>query len=620
MKTLKKTIGKKTLIILTVNAIIGTGIFFLPALGAQYAGPASIISWILMSLIAVFISLYFAELVSMFPKSGGVYEYIKNAYGEFWAFIIGWTTWIVANITIAMLIVGALYYVFPSYGMEFYIISSLMIMFFFNFINYRGIELSTKMLLFFGVVTIGCLLALIIPGLGFVKPQNFEPFFVLPASGMILAIYFICETFFGWESTTFLAEEVKNSEKAMPGAIIISTVIIALLSLGVVFVCLGALGWQEFSVQKVPLHYAATQMFGPGFATVFAVATFVLIIGTAAGWIISTPRLLFAMSRDRVLPKGFQNIHGRHRTPYNAIIFQAVAGSVIIIAGLGNFQLLLSLLVPLVLVIYSFVMLSFMKLRQTMPKRKRYFRAPLGNSGPLLIILINFILVLIWLQEVREAIYILGMGTMLVVVGIPLYLIIKLQTDPKFVEKFFDRLSGIWDILFPVWYTRQDVKKVVDRLNLKQDAVVLDFGCGSGITTKEVAGRLSKKHGIVIAIDLSERQLESAIRKTKKQHNIIYMKESKIKFEKNSFDAVVAVGVLEHLRKPEENLKKISGCLKRGGTYSFLAFGRSFGMPAPEFLSSRKKIKKLFSKAGLKPNIRKETKKFTEYWYIYGKK
>ena len=111
-KELKRSIGKKALLFITINAILGTGIFFLPAIGAQYAGAASLLSWGAMGVFALFISLYFAELVSMFPKSGGVYEFVKNAFGEFHSFIIGWIAWIVANITIAMLVVGSLIYLF----------------------------------------------------------------------------------------------------------------------------------------------------------------------------------------------------------------------------------------------------------------------------------------------------------------------------------------------------------------------------------------------------------------------------------------------------------------------------------------------------------------------------
>src|SRR3989344_311488 len=195
MKQLKESIGKKSLFLLTVNAIIGTGIFFLPALGALYAGPASLLSWVIMSFIAVFISLYFAELVSMFPSSGGVYQYTKEAFGDFPAFLVGWISWIVANITIAMLIVGSIIYLLPN---ETFVLKMFLALFFillFNVVSYRGIDLSTKLMIFFGIMSVISLSVLIFPGLITVNTANFDPFFVFPLPAVFLAIYFIAETF-----------------------------------------------------------------------------------------------------------------------------------------------------------------------------------------------------------------------------------------------------------------------------------------------------------------------------------------------------------------------------------------------------------------------------------------
>ena len=147
---LKQSIGRKALLFIAINAILGTGIFFLPAIGVQYAGAGSLLSWGVMGIFAMFISLYFAELVSMFPKSGGVYEFIKNAFGEFYSFIFGWVAWIVANITIAMLVVGSLIYLFPAESILFKAVASIGFILLFNYVSYRGMNVSSKLLLFFG--------------------------------------------------------------------------------------------------------------------------------------------------------------------------------------------------------------------------------------------------------------------------------------------------------------------------------------------------------------------------------------------------------------------------------------------------------------------------------------
>jgi len=617
---LKKTIGRTTLLLLTLNAILGTGIFFLPAIGAQYAGPASLISWIIMSIIAVLISMYFAELVSMFPKSGGVFEYVKKSHGEFASFIAGWTAWIVANVTIAMLIVGSLYYLFSGYSFLFSMFAAIIFIIVFNYVSYRGIGVSTKLLVFFGVMTIISLLALILPGVAQISPANFDPFFVAPIPFIFLAIYFIAETFFGWETATYLSEEVKNARKVVPKVLIHSTIIIALISIALVFVCIGVAGSQAFGMQEVPLVFISNILFGSGFTKIFAIIVFIPLIGTAASWIVSSPRLLYAMSRDKVLVSSLGKINKKHQTPHNAILFQTIVSICVTIVGLANFRILLSLLIPLVIILYSFVMLSFLKLRATMPKAKRYYKAPLGRAGPVFIILFNIALLIIWLTQVSDALSTLLLGIFFILIGIPLYIIIKLQTDEKFTGKFYDSISTFWDKSFSYWYGKAERKKVIEKLKLKSSNIVLDFGCGSGLTTYEISKRVS--NGTVIAVDLSEKQMKKAMKKTgqTKMPNVIYIKESKLRLRNNCFDAVAAVGVLEHMENPKEAIRKLIKLLKKGGHFSFMSFGRSLGIPGPDFLKNEKAVRDVFKGLNVTLNVKKESKKLTEYWYVWGEK
>ena len=91
-KEMKKTLSFKVILLITINSIMGTGIWFLTSAGAKHAGPASLVSWGILSLISIYIAMCFGELVSMFPKAGGVYEFAKQAYGRVLGFVFGWTT------------------------------------------------------------------------------------------------------------------------------------------------------------------------------------------------------------------------------------------------------------------------------------------------------------------------------------------------------------------------------------------------------------------------------------------------------------------------------------------------------------------------------------------------
>ncbi len=617
---LRREIGKKSLLLLTINAILGTGIFFLPALGALYAGPASIFAWIIMSVAAIAISIYFAELLSLFPKSGGIYEYTKKAFGEFPAFIIGWMSWIVSSITIAMLIVGSIIYLLPFSNSITRMIISIFIILLFNYVSYRGIKYSKNMLIFFGAVTIFSLVLIIAGGVSNIEIENFNNAFSLQLPLLLLSVYFISETFFGWETTTYLAEEVKNP-KTMPKILVASTVIIAIISLLVVFVALASPHWKEFAASKNPLVFLSSELFGNDFAPFYALLIFIPLIGTAASWIVSSPRLLYAMSRDKLLVPRFSKLHKKYNTPYQAIMFQSALTVAITVIGFSDYIILLSLLVPLVIVMYSIVLLSVAKLRIKMPGA-RPFSAPFPKAGPVILVAFNAVLLYAWLSQVPAAIDIFLLDVFFISFGIPLYVLIKLSTDEKFTEKFYNSIAFMWDSLFGLWYGKKEINKVLSKLQLKNGSRAFDFGAGSGITTLAIAKKVGKD-GIVVAIDLSEKQLTKAVKKSWriKHPNVIFIKASKIKFPENSFDAITMVNVLEYLKNPEKELKNIFSYLKKGGTFSVLSFGKSFGIPAPEHIASKYRIDELFRKSGAKKiNIKKEKKKFTEYWYIWGRK
>lgn len=610
---LQKRIGKRALFLLTINAVLGTGIFFLPAVGYAQSGAASLFAWVGMSIIAILMSVYFAELISLYPKSGGVYEYAKHAFGEFTSFIVGWVAWLVANITIAMLIVGSLLYIFPEANIIFNIAASLLMILVFNYISYRGISLSAAVMTIFGIITLAILLAIIFPGALSINPVNFVPF-AAPLPLLLLTVYIVSETFFGWETASYLSEEIKDARKVLPKMLVIATAFIALLAIALVTVSIGVAG-PALANHPAPLVLVASSIFGE-YSSIFALIIFIPLIGTAASWIISSPRLLYAMSRDRVISKRLHKVHPKYKTPHYAIAFQSIVTAAITIIGFADYITLLQLLVPLVIVMYTFVLLSVIKLRIHKPNLKRGFSAPFAKELPLLIIIALLYLLYIWAAENSYTLLVLDM--FLIIFGIPLYFLIKMN-DRSFVEKFFNRFSPFMDKTLPIWYSKKDVTKVIRKLKLKRDSIVLDFGAGTGYTTTAIA-----KHapdGLTIAVDISEKQLERAIKRAreKREHNIIFLKEHELCFEKRTFDAVTGVGVLEYLDNPKRTINTLMSLLRKGGRFCFLSFGRSLMIPAPEHLANKEAIKTLFPD-NAKLHIERKRKNITDIWIIWGER
>jgi amino acid transporter/ubiquinone/menaquinone biosynthesis C-methylase UbiE len=611
---LRRTIGSKTLLLLSINSILGSSIFFMPSIAASYSGASSVVAWILMSIIAIATSTYFAELVSMFPKTGGIYEYSKHAFGEFHSFLIGWISWVVANIAIALEIIGSLLYVFHGYSAAFTAALSIAFILFFNYIAYRGIDYSSKMLSIFGFMTLLAIVSILLPGAAAINPDNL--FFSLSMPSLLLTLYFVSDVFFGWESATYLSEEVKNARRVMPRVLVMSTVIVGLLATCLAVVSLGVVNWKVLINESAPLNAVASAIYGS--SGQFSTLIFIVIMGTAASWIVSSPRLLYAMSRDHVLVPRFHKIHPEYRTPHNAIMLQAAATIIFTLVGFADYKTLLFLVLPLEIIMYSWLMLIVIRFRNA----KKPYKSPFGAFGAASIFVFNIAILFMWLTHVSAAASLFTMGIAVVSFGVPMYIVIKISTDSRFVEKFFDRASWFFDKTFPVWYSSAEMKKVLNKIDMPKNCVILDFGCGSGITTLQLAKRVGKK-GTIVAVDISEAQLTRAFKKIEKAmkiSNVVFIKEHQLTFEPESFDAVTAVGVLEHLGRPEETLERIFSHLKKGGTFSFLSFGKTFGIPAPEFLSSKEKILELFACLGTKPNIRIEKKRLTEYIYIWGRK
>jgi len=626
MAELKRVLSYPVLLLIVINSILGTGIFFLPAMGAKIAGPASIISWLVLSVISIYMAMVFGELASMFPEAGGVYEFCKNAFGRFPSFLIGWLTLVGGNITIAMLMVGAIRYLLPFQITTPIIVVSIILILAFNIVAYRGMKISATMLVVFAFITLAALASLIVPGFIHFNPENFSPFFPLGTGVVFLAIFAIAETFFGWESPTFLAGETKDGRKTVPKALVHGTIIIALISLVFVVVSIGSYGWKAFGMAEAPLSALAAFFYGSRITDAFSLLVYLAIIGSVADWVVSAPRLILSMAKDKLFLHQFAKIHPIFATPYKAIIFQAVVSSILIVIGAGSYLTLLHILVPILLILYGAVLTSVVVLRYKKPHHVRYMKAPFGRTGPILVMFFFIALLVVWLKEAPDAIGSVMLGLSLFLIGIPLYFLLEMYHDPKAIRIVNDMLANLTLAVERLTLPMGVRKEIISLLGNIKGKVVLEFGCSVGTLTLHLAEEVGKS-GRVYATDIAKHEVDIASRRLEKKglHHVTVIHDeqhaTRVHPDVPDVHVAVSVGMLGYVQNVKSVLRGINRRLKTGSRICFVDYDKFFEViPNIDWLSDKKKIKRIFHDAGFTVEVKHRRGLAWKYIFIFGTK
>lgn len=632
-----------TLLVITINSILGTGVFFLPAVGARVAGPASLISWLIMGFYAMAMASVFAELSGMFAFGGGVYEYCKQAFGSFFSFIVGWMTLLSSYITIAMLVVGAITYIFPVIGnislfgneLPANLVIILMSLFFiiaFNIVAFLGMKTGAVMLVTFGLITLTTLFALIFPAWssGFHMP-SFQPFISLGIPSIFLAIFFISETFFGWESVCFFSPQVKNGRKNVPKALMIGTfliVVVAFVYVVSVMNGVGAsvLGSPEFVA--TPISLLGDAFYGGHGYDIFTILCYVAIIGSVAGWIVATPDLVRTLGADKIFPSQLADLHPKFGTPYKAIIFQTILISLFTFMGAGQYEKLLHMLLPMVLIMYSFVVLALLVLRKTKPEQDRTFRMPFAFPVGIFLILFNLSIVGFWIfSDPHEAISVIALASSFVLVGIPIYFLMTMYYNPDAIKKVHD-LTAFLNLLTESFFIpRRIIKEILLLLGNIRDKNVLEYGCGVGTLTKQIARQVSKQKKVYIT-SMSKNELNITHKRLKRKgdhEHVVFIHDehhiSRIHPDVGQVDIVVSFGMLSYMQDVNKILTDIDRVTTVGATVCFVDYVDYFKIfPNTKWLAKLEEAEDLFRRAGFSIQVKKIKGILWNYIFIYGVK
>ena len=631
MAELKRNLGFWSVLALSITGIMGTGTFLGVTLAASIAGKASVVSWLLVFALSMAVAMVFAELSGMYPRAGGLYEFAKQAYGRSVSFITGWTAWLVGNITIVLLIIAGMDYLLSEYAslspMWVNIIASSVIVLL-NIVAIFGVEFSTSIILVLTIVLFGGMMVVLIPAVMHANLANILPLTFKPVNKMLVAFFMLIESVLGWETATYLSEETKNAERTIPRAIIMGAFIVGILMVMIVVAMFGTFGTQVLATSTAPFADLAEAIFAGNAIIAYFITMIIAVnlLGSAASGVVTLPRLLYSMAKDRLFLHHFARINNRTNTPVNATIFQTIVSLVILQIAFGNYDFLLQMLLPLALIIYFFMVIAVPILRFSKPNEKRTFKFPLGRIIPFLISGVFLLLLANWVTTVPNAIKMLLFSFSLIILGIPIYLLLEIYYDPRFITKLNEYFYPIFKQTGYDWMTRNEIYTFVDDFESK---TVLEIGSGAGRLTEDLLKKVGK-YGTVYATSFSYTELKHLKAKLEKSYDsgeamghpvLIHDSQhfTRIPPEVKKVDVIISSGFLAYIQDLDKFLEHASKVMNKTGKIIFVEDINHFHMiPDPEFLSNIKEVDAVFRKHGFSIRIRKEFGLFSNKLIIYG--
>ena len=630
---LKRGFGFWTILALSIGAILGTTLFFGMPIAVGYSGNLLIVAWIVLSVIAVYVAGVFGELSSMFPKAGGAYEFSKQAYGKFASFILAWTAWMFGSISSVLIIIAAVDSLNLSLTPFQSFVAGVALIVLLNAIAYVGIEASSFVMLVLGAIMIGIPVLIIAKGIFAVNPANFQPFFSHPFSGVFVTLFFMAEAYFGWEAATCLAEETKNPTKNIPRALVIASALIGVIGLLMIVVTLGIIPWQELTGVRAPVNELSGMLYGGVGSSLFVAGIFLALMGTAASGIFSMPRLLLALSRDRLFLGQFKTLNSRFKTPENAIFFQTVVLVLLLIVGFANYRVLLEIVVPMAAVLYVAMILAVVVLRKKMPDHGRPFKVPFARAGASLAVLFFVVIVVAWLFKEPGAVLSLQTSLSLILVGMPLYFLVEMYYDPKMITEVNDVFAYVSFFFQKITRSGSGVrKKVLDFLGKDVEGkAVLDYGCGVGSLSLKLVEAVGPG-GVVYATHFSKNSIKIARKRVEVKKwetdvwkygafNIIHDpgQMSRVHPDVSRVDAVVSIGILSYVQDIRKVLRELYAILPLGGKICFVERTDFFHLiPNVEWLTKDDAIERLFRDAGFSVKLQRKRGLLWNTLYVYG--
>lgn len=396
---LKRTIGLFQLTLFGVGATIGTGIFVILTDAVPEAGPAVILAFVMAGVVAGLTAICYAELAGAVPVSGSSYSYAYATMGEAVAVVVAACLLLEYGVSAAGVAVGWSQYLnelldnlfgftipeslsqAPEQGGVFNV-PAFVLIWLCALLLLRGASESAKVNAVMVLIKVAVLVLFIAVGVTGWESDNLSNFAPAGFGGISAAAGIIFFTYIGLDAVSTAGEEVKNPRRNLPLAIIFALITVTSLYVLVAIVAVAAQPVAEFEGQEAGLSAILETVTGSTWpATVLAAGAVVSIFSVTLVVIYGQTRILFAMSRDGMIPKFFHRLNPRTLTPVSATIFVAVILS--ILAGVVPIDFLFEMTSIGTLVAFMIVSIGVIVLRRTAPDLPRGFKVPLYPVLPI---------------------------------------------------------------------------------------------------------------------------------------------------------------------------------------------------------------------------------------------
>jgi len=433
MPDLKKDLTITGLTMIVIGSCIGSGIFVTPARifrDLPHHGYVMLV-WLIGGIVTFLGAMTFSELSARFPKAGGVYVFLKEAYGSMAGFLYGWIILLIVT-TGALAALSVVFTDFLGYFFEMSEIVKRSIaigtLLFLTGINIIGVNISGLFAKLFTSLKLLALSAIILLGFAYFNsaetnhPLNFD-FTQMPedlGSMILLAFTGVFFSFGGWHHATYLSGETKNPQSTVPKAMLYGTLTVTLFYLLAVFAYSSLLPLDQIiNSERIAGDAVGNVIKGGG--KLVAIGISISIFGTIGIYTMTAPRIYYAMAKDGVFFKALAKVHPKYKTPHIAMLFQC-GWAIVLILAFKDFHNLMTFATFMDILFMALAASTIFIFRKRNQNQSPAYQLKLFPLIPILylIVLVAFVINMI-LKIDAFAIY----GLIILLLGIPTYMFFK---------------------------------------------------------------------------------------------------------------------------------------------------------------------------------------------------